>query len=106
MYQIPEMFGELYACVYTSNCKPLLLYVEVTWVISLVSYIIIIIIGAVNEIHGVNPQLWIRGMLDSSSKPLLCPHFLEETENLLMLSLRLRYQDITKFNCICVHPPY
>ena len=82
MYQVPEMFGEL------------------------ALYIIYKIIqgrynnrGAVNEVHSIDPQLWVRGMLESSSKPALCPHFFEETKDLLLSSLGLRYNDITKLNC-------
>ena len=56
-------------------------------------------VGAVNEIHDVDPQVWVRGMQESSSKPLLCPNFFEETKEFVFAALGLRYQDISKTNC-------
>lgn len=55
--------------------------------------------GTVDEVHCIDPQLWLRGMLESSRKPQLCPNFFEESETILSLSLGLRHKDISKFNC-------
>lgn len=55
--------------------------------------------GTVDEVHYIDPQLWLRGMLESSRKPQLCPNFFEESETILSLSLGLRHKDISKFNC-------
>ena len=43
------------------------------------------------------------GMLQSDGKPSMAPELVEETEHILLLSLNLRYKDITKSNSVDVY---